>query len=88
MSYKKYSNSNCVLFSDIFNYVSTEVFSTVDSTKGTFKCPKCTKLYITVGNLNMHLKYECGVEPKFQCSFCPHRSKLKGNLMKHILLKH
>lgn len=65
-----------------------EMKAVMDSIKGSYTCPKCNNKYCYIGNLKMHLKYECGLEPQFQCSYCPHRSKLKGNLMKHIRTKH
>ncbi|KAJ1529444.1 hypothetical protein ONE63_006222 [Megalurothrips usitatus] len=49
-----------------------------------FPCPQCFKVYQYKYTLGTHLRYECGKEPQFQCPYCPHRSKLKGNLMKHI----
>ena len=65
-----------------------DMSTVMDSIKGSYTCPKCNKQYCYIGNLKMHLKYECGLEPQFQCSYCPLRSKLKGNLMKHIRRKH
>ncbi|XP_039284551.1 longitudinals lacking protein, isoforms N/O/W/X/Y-like isoform X2 [Nilaparvata lugens] len=33
-----------------------------------FYCPNnCGRSYNQKGNLNRHLRYECGVEPQFQC---------------------
>lgn len=53
-------------------------------TRGLFPCPQCNKVYQYKYTLGTHLRYECGKEPQFQCPYCPHRSKLKGNLMKHV----
>ena len=53
-----------------------------------FGCSACGKLYRWKNNLYRHLKLECGKEPQFHCPYCPHRAKRKGNLEKHIELKH
>lgn len=55
-----------------------------NASRGLFPCPKCNKVYQYKYTLGTHLRFECGKEPQFQCPYCPHRSKLKGNLMKHI----
>lgn len=52
------------------------------------KCNKCLRTYSKAVNLKRHLRFECGVEPQFSCPYCPHKSKLKENLKKHILIKH
>ena len=53
-----------------------------------YKCRTCGKLYRWKNSLYTHVRLECGKEPQFQCPYCPHRAKLKGNLQKHIKLKH
>ena len=55
---------------------------------GAYPCPQCGKVYRWRGNLNLHLRQECGKEPQFQCPHCPHRSKQKSNLKTHILNIH
>lgn len=52
--------------------------------RGLFPCPQCSKVYQYKYTLATHLRFECGKEPQFQCPYCPHRTKLKGNLMKHV----
>ncbi|XP_039284550.1 longitudinals lacking protein, isoforms A/B/D/L-like isoform X1 [Nilaparvata lugens] len=54
-----------------------------------FYCPNnCGRSYNNKGNLNRHLRYECGVEPQFQCDQCSYLTKHKDHLRKHVLLKH
>ena len=52
------------------------------------QCSSCGKKYLHQRNLWRHVTQECGKEPKFQCPLCPHRSKRKFNLQKHIQLRH
>lgn len=55
---------------------------------GAYPCPQCGKVYRWRGNLNLHLRQECGKDPQFQCPICPHRSKQKSNLKTHIINIH
>ena len=55
---------------------------------GGFCCPQCGRVYRWKKSLNLHLKYECGTEPKFQCPYCFFRAKRKWSLKQHILGKH
>jgi hypothetical protein len=48
----------------------------------------CGKVYSQNKNLQYHMRYECGKEPRFQCPYCPHRTKRKNNLMLHISSQH
>ncbi|XP_020709982.2 longitudinals lacking protein, isoforms A/B/D/L isoform X11 [Athalia rosae] len=51
-------------------------------------CVKCGKTYKHKHHLKRHYDFECGVDPKFQCSFCNHKTKYKESLTKHILARH
>lgn len=51
-------------------------------------CPQCQKSYTQKRNMIRHLRYECGVEPKFQCQYCSFKAKQKANLKSHIWFKH
>lgn len=35
-----------------------------------------------------HKKYECNREPTMYCNFCPHTTKYRHDLKKHIQQKH
>ena len=54
--------------------------------KESFKCPSqgCDRVYMYKTSLNRHLQYECQVPPKFKCQFCPHRTSIHCNMLKHI----
>ncbi|XP_077258207.1 uncharacterized protein LOC143895167 isoform X15 [Temnothorax americanus] len=51
-------------------------------------CVTCGKTYKHKHHLKRHHDFECGVDPKFKCAFCPHRTRYKDSLMKHILARH
>lgn len=51
-------------------------------------CGRCYKGLGRKGNLMKHLKNECGVPRKFQCSYCWRRFKLKHHLNNHYLKVH
>ncbi|XP_075225206.1 zinc finger Y-chromosomal protein 2-like [Lycorma delicatula] len=78
-------------------YVSIEEFGMIEdmlqnqvtmTRKRKHYCNNCYKSYFRSSHLHRHLRYECGKEPQFSCSFCPHKSKLKENLQRHIAAKH
>lgn len=53
-----------------------------------FMCPKCTKTYRLKHSLTRHIKFECGLEPKYACEFCDRRFKHKYDLNVHEKSKH
>ncbi|XP_021915071.1 longitudinals lacking protein, isoforms F/I/K/T isoform X11 [Zootermopsis nevadensis] len=56
--------------------------------KKLFKCVTCGKNYLHRRSLWRHENQECGQEPRFQCPYCPLRSKHKFNIDSHIKCKH
>lgn len=53
-----------------------------------FVCNICKKTYKYISTLKTHQKFECNMEPKFQCPVCPFKTKRKGNLNSHLSFKH
>lgn len=55
-----------------------------------FKCPNagCNREYKTKPGIYTHLKYECGVEPKFRCQHCLKSFKRKWSYQSHVLHVH
>lgn len=51
-------------------------------------CDVCSRSYKNRESLLRHKKYECGIEPQFQCPHCIYRAKYRTNLRKHIAVKH
>lgn len=51
-------------------------------------CDQCHKSYRVRGSLQRHKKYECGRGPTQFCQFCPHTTKYRHDLKKHMLQRH
>ncbi|KAI4474889.1 hypothetical protein M0804_014615 [Polistes exclamans] len=51
-------------------------------------CNTCGNEYIYFSSLIRHIRDECGQEPKHRCPYCPKKTKLRCNLLKHIRKKH
>ncbi|KAG7205720.1 hypothetical protein KM043_007669 [Ampulex compressa] len=51
-------------------------------------CPKCGNGYTVVKSLKRHLRYECGLAPRFKCPYCGTRSKQRAHVNEHIRRKH
>lgn len=49
-----------------------------------FTCPRCGNAYARPHSLSRHIRFECGVDPKFECPICHKKSKHKHNLMLHM----
>lgn len=51
---------------------------------GAYTCDRCGNSYARPHSLNRHVRFECGVEPKFECPICHKKSKHKHNLVLHM----
>lgn len=51
---------------------------------GAYSCERCGNSYARPHSLNRHKRFECGVEPKFECPICHKKSKHKHNLVLHM----
>ena len=67
---------------------SERLISPVKMSHKPFNCPKCGRSFAVKGNMNRHLKYECGQPPKFQCPYCNFRSKQSSNVLAHVKTRH
>jgi len=56
--------------------------------KQVYKCEKCGKCYNWNYNLNRHMRFECGIENKFECAICKKRFPYKQNAAIHLKRKH
>ncbi|RZF39442.1 hypothetical protein LSTR_LSTR000963 [Laodelphax striatellus] len=68
--------------------IASNVERVFSERRGGYTCYKCGKVYGYERNMLCHLRNECGREPSVQCPHCPHRTKQKSNLKKHILRHH
>lgn len=49
-------------------------------------CPqRCGRSYKNKHSLASHLRYECGVQPQFNCKNCSRTFKLKHHLKSHVM---
>lgn len=55
---------------------------------GRYPCNQCKASYKNKGHLVRHLRFECGVEPRFKCVICSRKFKHKCNLKAHFFLMH
>lgn len=53
-----------------------------------FMCPRCGRGYKLKSSLRNHEKWECGMEPQFQCPYCAYRAKQKMHVARHIERMH
>ncbi|KAF2888972.1 hypothetical protein ILUMI_17200 [Ignelater luminosus] len=50
----------------------------------TYACLDCKKVYKHSGNLNRHIRYECGKGAVYECPFCSYKCQRKDVLKQHI----
>ena len=88
---KPYKCPNCNYGAKSMDHLESHIFNRHQRPKdsfGNFQCHRCKRSYHHQPNLINHLRFDCGVEPKFSCNYCDHRCKRKGNLKKHVLTNH
>lgn len=72
--YGRILNTNCLF---IIGYSSSQSI---------WWCPhNCGRSYKHKKSLTLHLKFECGVQPKFICENCFRPFKLKQHLKTHLM---
>ena len=53
-----------------------------------YQCEKCKRSYVHQSSLYTHKRYACGVEPKFACNFCGHKTRQKIHILNHVASNH
>jgi len=48
-----------------------------------YVCQRCGHSFKHSSSFRRHLRYECGVEPRFQCSICGMKFKQNYNMIVH-----
>lgn len=73
----------------LFNLQFMFLFLETQSLIKRFECPKkCGRSYKRKQYVDRHLKYECGVSPKYHCSICERKFAYPVSLNKHYVLVH
>lgn len=49
-----------------------------------FVCGDCGRTYKLKSSLRNHRKWECGKEPRFNCSLCSYKAKQKMHMLRHM----
>lgn len=68
--------------------IYTDTFPLITNIEDKFLCEVCNRSYKNKGDLQRHVRIECGREPRFQCPFCDLCVKYKYVLSTHIKRKH
>ncbi|KAK2711674.1 hypothetical protein QYM36_012698, partial [Artemia franciscana] len=58
------------------------------SSSDQIKCPMCNRVYRAVTSLRRHMRYECGRDCQFSCSFCPRKFRHNFHLVSHMRARH
>ncbi|XP_043465623.1 zinc finger protein Xfin-like [Leptopilina heterotoma] len=67
----------------------TELKNYEQNSEGRWICPnQCGGTFSSRGNLNYHLKTNCGIKAKLECPYCLHRSKQPSNGFVHVRNSH
>jgi hypothetical protein len=49
---------------------------------------ECGRIYRYKQSLSLHRRLECGKEPSYRCTLCPKSFHQRGNLVRHVRVKH
>lgn len=69
------------------NLITENMFSNATSMRqkaDSFSCERCGKTYTRSDSRARHVKFECGVEPQFECPVCHKKTRHKHNLLMHM----
>ena len=56
--------------------------------QGRYVCTQCNRSYAAYHNLMRHMRYECGLPPRFPCNVCGRFFRRKDDLQRHIARIH
>ncbi|PSN29136.1 hypothetical protein C0J52_26680 [Blattella germanica] len=76
-----------LIFGGMPHSASLLVSSRGNESPKSFVCPRCGRGYKLKSSLRNHEKWECGMEPQFQCPFCPYRAKQKMHVAPDCYIK-
>ncbi|CAG0886777.1 unnamed protein product [Cyprideis torosa] len=69
-------------------YLVTAVLGKPPRVDRTVVCQQCKRTYASRQSLRLHQRLECGKPKTFKCPYCDLTAFQKGNVVKHIRLKH
>ncbi|XP_023287681.1 longitudinals lacking protein, isoforms A/B/D/L isoform X13 [Orussus abietinus] len=49
-----------------------------------FVCPRCSRTYKNLRDMQKHYKLQCGQAPRFECPYCRRRAKVSSNMYAHV----
>ncbi|XP_046659217.1 endothelial zinc finger protein induced by tumor necrosis factor alpha-like [Homalodisca vitripennis] len=73
----------CTVCGKSFMRCNSQIYS-----EAVYVCSNCPRKYRYPENLSRHLRYECGVEPRFSCPQCSYKTKHRYSLTLHLRRKH
>ena len=53
-----------------------------------YRCGSCQKTYKNPKSLENHIRYYCGAEAQYKCSFCSYKTHREISLKSHLNLRH
>ncbi|PSN29092.1 hypothetical protein C0J52_26579 [Blattella germanica] len=53
-----------------------------------FHCNRCGKQYLRKITLTRHMRYDCGIEPRFSCFMCGLKVRRRYKLTSHLVAVH
>uniref|UniRef100_A0A6M2DWQ9 Putative secreted protein n=1 Tax=Xenopsylla cheopis TaxID=163159 RepID=A0A6M2DWQ9_XENCH len=62
--------------------------SSNNSNNKPFACRRCGKEYESRNGVYKHEKYECGMERRFHCRYCPYSTHYGFSLKTHLARQH
>ena len=69
-------------------YLVTAVLGKPPKSTRSVVCQQCKRNYASRQSLRLHQRLECGKPKTFKCPYCDLTAYQKGNVVKHIRLKH
>lgn len=83
-----FDNFSAVATTSVGNLKESKIRSYKIEMQKPFQCKKCGRGFALKGTISRHLKYECGLQPRFQCPYCNLISKQTSPVYAHIRRKH
>ncbi|ENN73536.1 hypothetical protein YQE_09787, partial [Dendroctonus ponderosae] len=72
----------------LWGIFSLEQLKAMMGSQNLFACKTCGRAYKRKSSLYNHMRWECGKEPQFKCSYCPYKGKQKIHFIMHVMAKH